>query len=109
MQIFVKLLVGGKTILLDVEPSESVLCVKRRLAAYHGVDFDRCVFFICGKIMANFDLICDYNIQTESTIHVVYKKLEHISPPMKDMIVTMNLVGILPLIWANYYGYNHDV
>ena len=98
MQIFVKT-VEGKTIIFDVEPSESVICVKRRLAETHGVDFGRCVFFICGKIMANLDLLCDYNIQTESTIHIVYKKLEHTSPPMKDIMIAMNFVGILPLIW----------
>ena len=95
--------VEGKTILFDVEPSESVLCVKRRLASSHGVDFDRCVFFICGKIMANLDSICDYNIQTESTIHVAYRKLEHISPPMKDIMISMNFVGILPLVWSIRY------
>ena len=109
MQIFVKLLVGGKTILLDVQPFETVLCVKRRLSELHDVDFDRCVLFICGKAMFNHQTMSDCNICLESTIHVVYRKVKYIMPPMKDMIVTMNLVGILPIIWANYYGYNHDV
>ena len=82
MQIFVKLLVG-ETILLDVQPSETVLSVKRQLS--------------------------DCNIFLESTVHVAYQKARYFAPPMKDVMIHMNFIGILSFIWANYYGYNHDV
>ena len=95
MQIFVKLLVG-RTILLDVQPSETVLSVKRRL-------------FICGKKMFNHQTISDCNIFLESTVHVAYQKARYFAPPMKDVMIHMNFIGILSFIWANYYGYNHDV
>jgi ubiquitin C len=101
MRIFVKTL-EGKTVLFDVESCESVLSVKKRLAAEHGVDFDRCVLMICGKKMANDDLMCDHNIQTESTLHVIYRKVKLVEPlvgpPMKDVMMAMIFSGILPFL-----------
>jgi hypothetical protein len=98
MRIFVKTL-EGKTILFDVESCESVLSVKKRLAAEHGVDFDRCILMICGKKMANADLMCDHDIQTESTLHIVYWKVKpDMGPPMKDVMMAMIFSGVLPLL-----------
>ena len=100
MQIFVKLLVG-RTIMLDVEPFETTFCIKRRLSELHDVDFDRCTLLICGKVMFNHQTMSDCNIRLESTIHAVYQKIIFITPPIKDIMITMNFVGILPIIWAN--------
>lgn len=105
MRIFVKTL-EGKTILFDVESGESVLSVKKRLAAEHGVDFDRCILMICGKKMANDHLMSYHNIQTESTLHVIYRKVKPVDPlvdplvgpPMKDVMMTMIFSGILPIL-----------
>ena len=98
MRIFVKTL-EGKTVLFDVESCESVLSVKKRLAVEHGVDFDRCVLMICGKKMANADLMCDHDIQTESTLHIVYRKVKPaVGPPMKDVMMAMIFIGLLPMI-----------
>lgn len=109
MLIPFKLLFNDNTILLDIEKFETVLCVKRRLSDFYNVDYDRCILLICGKVMFNHQKMSDCNICLESTIHVVYRKLKYIMPPMKDIMINMNFVGILPIIWANYYGYNHDV
>ena len=98
MRIFVKTL-EGKTVLFDVESCESVLSVKKRLAAEHGVDFDRCVLMICGKKMANDHLMSYHNIQTESTLHVIYRKVKLVvGPPMKDVMMAMIFSGILPIL-----------
>lgn len=98
MRIFVKTL-EGKTVLFDVESCESVLSVKKRLAAEHDVDFDRCVLMICGKKMANADLMCEHDIQTESTLHIVYRKVKPaVGPPMKDVMMAMIFIGLLPMI-----------
>ena len=101
MRIFVKTL-EGKTVLFDVESGESVLSVKKRLAAEHGVDFDRCILMICGKKMANDHLMSYHNIQTESTLHVIYRKVKPVDPlvgpPMKDVMMTMIFSGILPIL-----------
>jgi ubiquitin C len=107
MRIFVKTL-EGKTVLFDVESCESVLSVKKRLAAEHGVDFDRCILMICGKKMANDELMCDHNIQTESTLHVIYRKVKIVGslvgplvgPPMKDVMMAMIFIGLLPIIFS---------
>ena len=107
MQIFVKLLVG-KTILLDVQPSETVLSVKRRLSQLHNVDFDRCVLFICGKKMFNHQTMSDCNIFLESTVHVAYQKARYFAPPMKDVMIHMNFIGILSFILGNCV-HNRDV
>ena len=98
MQIFIKTL-EGKTVLFDVESCESVLSVKKRLAAEHGVDFDRCILMICGKKMANDHLMSYHNIQTESTLHVIYRKVKPVDgPPMKDVMMAMIFSGILPIL-----------
>ena len=94
VQIFMKTL-EGKTVIFNVESCESVLSIKKRLAAEHGVDFDRCVLMICGKKMANADLMCDHDIQTESTLHIVYRKVKHVGPPMKDVMMAMIFSGLL--------------
>lgn len=103
MQIFVKLLVG-KTVILDVEPFETTLCVKKRLSELHDVDFDRCILLICGKTMQNNQTMSDCNIHLESTIHAVYRQTISITPPIKDIMITMSMVGILPIIFGKLFS-----
>jgi ubiquitin C len=64
-------LLSGKTFVLFVEPEESVERVQTRVAEHEGVGFDEIRLIFAGKTIADGRTLADYNIQRESTIHVV--------------------------------------
>ena len=70
MQIFIKTL-AGKTMVMDVESSESVDAVKKRIQDREGVYIDHVRLLFQGKQLSPEKSLMDYNIQSESTLHVV--------------------------------------
>ena len=72
MIIFVKP-ISGKTVYLDVEPTDSIATVKAKFQDKEGLASERQILIFCGKLLEDGKTLSEYCIQKESSVYLVLK------------------------------------